>query len=118
MLLFYLLWIKGLLTINSKRAILYIGKRANNYSGAKVGCCTGYVKRIIKFKHKGTYQFNLDLMCESEDISATLQDRHKKDIAVFNRSTTQKSLDIIGGKIYYLKFIYIKASGSAKFYWQ
>nr|MDE7297452.1 hypothetical protein [Lachnospiraceae bacterium] len=55
---FYLLYINGWMIINAKRAVMYIGSRRGNQ--ATFSSCTGYIKRVVRFRESRTYHFTFE----------------------------------------------------------
>ena len=49
---FYFLYINGYLVTNAKRAVMYIGSLGGRK--ATFTSCTGYTKRVIKFRESGS----------------------------------------------------------------
>ena len=51
--LFYFLWVNGYMILNAKRALLFVvSLRGKNKCEVSFSSCSGYVKKVIKFKTK------------------------------------------------------------------
>lgn len=107
---FYFLYINGYLVINAKRAVMYIGSLGARK--ATFTSCTGYTKRIIKFKESGLVHFNLDLEISKGEVSMELLDATKQRILQLNNTKQNAIIHIDAKKRYFLVFRFKSASGS------
>lgn len=114
----YFLWINGYMSLNVKRAMLYIGKRGKNYRGATVDSCSGYVKTVFKVKESRNYQFALDLTQEKGNIFVEIHGSNKECAEIFDYNNKEKTIFLDCNKRYYLKFNYKQATGNVKLSWK
>lgn len=91
--LFYFLWVNGYMILNAKRALLFVGSlRGKNKCEVSFSSCSGYVKKVIKFKNKETI---LDLTPEIKTGMLTVDEKCR----------------------YYLMLKFEKADGKIKLQW-
>ena len=112
----YLLYINGYLPMNAKRAIMYVGFMGNRK--ATFASCTGYTKRVIKFRESKDVQFHFDLKLSKGDVTMELLDAAKECILKLDRSNTNAVIPIDAKKRYYLVFRFKSASGSYLLSWE
>lgn len=73
---FIFLYSQGYMVSKSISAVVFIGSTKGN--SAKFSSCSGYMKRVIKFKEDGTYTFVLDAELSKGDMSVELIDSTKQ----------------------------------------
>ena len=113
---FYFLYINGYLVTNAKRAVMYIGSlggRKANFSS-----CTGYTKRVIKFKESGSVHFNLALEISKGEVTMELLDTNKHCILQLSNTQPSSVIQIEAKKRYFLVFRFKSASGSYLLTWE
>lgn len=113
---FYFLYINGYLVTNAKRAVMYIGSlggRKANFSS-----CTGYTKRVIKFKESGSAHFNLALEISKGEVTMELLDTNKQCILQLSNTQPSSVIQIDAKKRYFLVFRFKSASGSYLLTWE
>ena len=77
--LFCLLYMGGLMTISKKRAVMFMGRLPERRrSSARFVSCSGYVKRVIRLKQRGTYCFTLRSDLSKGKLAAELLDQKKR----------------------------------------
>ena len=113
---FYLLYINGFLSIQSKRAILYVGSLRGNR--AKFVSCTGYTKRIIRFEESKTYRIVLNAELSAGKLSVAILDSEKKKLFLLNRHIQNGVIYAEKGKRYYLVFRFKSATGNYSLKWE
>ena len=112
----YLLYINGYLAANAKRAIMYVGFMGGRK--AAFTSCTGYTKRVIKFRENKDVHFQFDLKLSKGDVTMELLDSAKQCILKLDRTNTNAVIPIHAKKRYYLVFRFKSASGSYLLSWE
>ncbi len=107
--IFIFLYQSGYMVINSKSAALFIGS-SSGY-GARFTSCSGYIKRIVRFKDEGTYTFILDAELTKGDMSVELLDSAKQKIMHLNCTDRIASVTVEKKKKYYLVVNFQSATG-------
>ena len=105
--LFSWLYINGCMIVNAKRAVMYIGSK----NKAEFISCTGYIKRVIRFKTSKNYQFSFLSELSSGDVAVELLDDKKKQIMYLDNQIKKTELNINARKRYYLVFHFKQATG-------
>ena len=113
---FYLLYINGFLTIQSKRAVLYIGSIRGN--SARFSSCTGHTKRIIKFKDSKTYRVVFEPVVADGSISIEILDSAKQQIICLDTINRSGNIYAEKGKRYYLLVRFKSATGRYTLNWK
>ena len=85
--LFYILYIHGYLIINSKRALLFFGKNRGKY--ARFASCSGFMKRVIRFKESGEYQFVFETELEKGEVSIELWNNNQEKVLLMTNQGNQ-----------------------------
>ena len=112
---FYLLYINGLLSIQSKRAVLYIGSLKGN--SARFSSCTGYSKRVIRFRDSRTYCVFFDSKLTKGDVSVEILNPAKQTVVCLDCNTPNGSINAEKGKRYYLLICFQSATGRYTLSW-
>ena len=112
---FYLLYINGFLSIQSKRAILYIGSLKGN--SARFSSCTGYSKRVIRFRDSRAYFVVFDSDLTKGDVSVEIVNSAKQTMICLNSSIPNGIINVEKGKRYYLLIRFQSATGRYTFSW-
>ena len=107
--LFMFLYNQGYMVFKSIRAVTFIGSMKGN--SARFSSCSGYMKRVIKFKEDGTYTFILDAELSKGDMSVELIDSTKQKIMQLNCSNRRASITVEKKKKYYLVINFRAATG-------
>ena len=107
--IFFFLYNQGYMVLKFISAAVFIGATKGN--SARFTSCSGYMKRIIKFKAGGTYTFVLDAELSSGDISVELLDSTKQQIMQLNCSNQRASVTVEEKKKYYLLINFRSATG-------
>ena len=103
-----LLYRYGFMAIQIKRAVLYIGLP----NGARFSSCTGFTKRIVRFKSGKTYQITFEPDLTDGDISAEIYDVSKQTAVRLNSEIREGCIHAEKGKRYYLMIRFQSATGS------
>lgn len=107
--IFYFLYNMGYMVINSKSAVSYVGSMKG--TGATFTSCSGYIKRIVRFKEDKTYTFVLNAELTKGDMSVELLDSAKQKIMCLTQSDPYAVIDVVKNKRYYLVVNFKSATG-------
>ena len=118
-LVFYVLYTQGILVVNCKKAIMFVGSiRGNTSCRADFKSCSGYMKRVIKFKRSGAYFFMLDSELEKGELEITILDSSKQTVLILNHIQQSGTIEVDERQRYYLVFSFKSASGKYELKWQ
>jgi len=73
--IFVFLYNRGYMVVKSLSAVTFIGSPKG--TGAKFTSCSGYIKRIVRFRESGTLSYYLDAELSKGDILVELLDSGK-----------------------------------------
>ena len=111
----YLLYINGYMVVASKRAFMFLGSKRGKK--AMFSSCTGYVKRVIKFKESKVYPVDFKLELEKGEVSLEILDAKKQLVLVLNSSRISE-IEVVSGQRYYMVLRFKSASGSYEITWE
>ena len=106
---FAFLYNQGYMISKSMRSVAFVGYAKGNR--AKFTSCTGYIKRVIRFKADGTYAFALDAELGKGDMWVELLDSGKQEIMHLTTSHPNASIHVEKSKKYYLVIHFESATG-------
>ena len=116
---FYFLYVNGYLTINSKKAICFIGSiRGDGRCVSRFKACDGYLKRVVRFKENRVYNFFLDCEMYKGYMTVELWDKKKHKLMCLKDNMQNAGVNVQKKKIYYLIFRFKSATGSFDFSWR
>lgn len=116
--LFYALWINGYITLQSKFARLFVGSLGyKNKSKATFSSCSGYTKRVIKFRDSRSYEVCFNSYITKGIVTAEIQNRNKEIILQLDQHISQGYITTDSKERYYLIFRFEKADGHYEFTW-
>ena len=107
--IFVFLYNQGFMISKAISAVAFVGSAKGN--SAKVTSCTGYIKRVIRFKADGTYTFALDAELSKGDMSVEILDSTKQKIMQLNCSNQEASITVEKNRKYYLLINFKSATG-------
>ncbi|MBQ2934923.1 MAG: hypothetical protein IJD96_01665 [Lachnospiraceae bacterium] len=107
---FAFLYSQGYMVSKSISAVSFVGSTKGN--SASFSSCSGYLKRVIKFKENGIYTFVLDVELSKGDISIELLDSTKQKIMQLNCTNRIESITVDKKEKYYLIINFRSATGS------
>ena len=107
--IFVFLYNQGYMVLKSTSAVAFAGSMKGN--SARFTSCSGYMKRVIKFKADGTYTFVLDAELSKGDMSVELLDSTRQKIMQLNCSNRSGSITVEKQKKYYLVIFFRSATG-------
>ena len=111
----YLLYINGYMVISSKHAFMFLGSERGKK--AMFSSCTGYIKRVIKFKESKVYHVNFGLELEKGEVTLELLDTKKQLILLLNGNETSE-IEVKQGQRYYMVLRFKSATGSYEVMWE
>ena len=112
---FYLLYINGFLVTSAKKAAMYIGTMRGRK--ASFTACSGYIKRVIRFKESGTIHFHFHLELSKGEVTAELLDANKQRVLRLSSSDPTASASVQASARYYLVFRFKAATGNYLLSW-
>ncbi|MBR2896031.1 MAG: hypothetical protein IKC03_10315 [Oscillospiraceae bacterium] len=112
----YLQYRNGYIHTQAKRAVMYIGSVGDK--NARFISCTGYTKRVVKFRESGTICFTFQPNVSAGAVTVELLNEQKQSI--LNLSDTRRIADIQveAKKRYYLVIHFQSATGSYRLEWK
>jgi hypothetical protein len=111
----YGLYFVGLIPFASKRALMFVGSM--NGKGASFEACSGYVKRIVRFKNDGRCVMRLLTVLTKGEVCAELLDRAGNRLAYLDGQHGEASFSVKGGERYRLTVRFRSASGKYELEW-
>lgn len=111
----YLLYINGYMVISSKRAFMFLGSERGKK--AMFSSCTGYVKRVVKFKESKVYNIDFKLELEKGEVALELLDEKKQIILSLNVNDTSE-IEVESRKRYYMILRFKSATGNYEVTWE
>ena len=107
--IFVFLYNRGYMVVKSLSAVTFIGSPKG--TGANFTSCSGYIKRIVRFKESGTLYYYLDAELSKGDIFVEILDSKKQSIAKLTRENNHASISVESKKKYYLVVNFKSATG-------
>ena len=107
--IFIFLYNRGYMVVKSLSAVTFIG--SSKGAGANFTSCSGYIKRIVRFRESGTLYYYLDAELSKGDILVELLDSGKHSIMKLNRENNHASITVASKKKYYLVVNFKSATG-------
>lgn len=104
-----LLYLCGCLVIHRKRAVVFISTKRGNQ--ATFTGCTGYMKRIIRFRENKNYRFILDCALNKGKMEIELLDTDKQQLMCLNSQNQSANIPAEKNKRYTLIFRFRSATG-------
>lgn len=111
----YFLYINGYMVVVSKRAFMFFGSKRGKK--AIFSSCTGYIKRVVKFKESKTYHIDFRLELEKGEVTLELLDA-KKQVLLSMNSREGAKLEAESGQRYYMILRFKSATGSYEIIWE
>ena len=112
---FYVLYINGLLILNSKRAVMYVGSKGGKK--ATFTSCSGYTKRVVKFRESKRCRFELKTDLSKGDVTVELHEAGGGEILRLDSQTQSCEVSVEKGRRYYLIVGFQTASGKYELEW-
>ena len=112
---FYFLYINGYMIINAKKATLFLGRERGKY--ARFASCSGYMKRVIRFKESREYEFSFETELEKGEVSVELWKGNKDKILSLTDRGIQ-TVTVESKERYYLVLRFVSATGNYHVDWK
>lgn len=112
------LYYGGVLTLQQKRALLFIGTGSfkKRCFGASFTDCTGFTRRVLRVKESRSYGFFLTGHIQEGSVCATLQ-AQGTPLAALNMDSPTATVFLEKGKCYRLEVRFRHASGDYQLEW-
>ena len=107
--IFIFLYSQGYMVFKSINAVTFVGSAKGN--SAKFSGCSGWMKRVTKFRETCTYTFVLDAELRKGDMSVELFDSAKQKILHLNPSHPRASVTVDKNEKYHLVINFSSATG-------
>ncbi|MDE7294348.1 MAG: hypothetical protein K2N72_07985 [Oscillospiraceae bacterium] len=111
------LYFNGIIETSCKAALVFVHERTGKSEKFHINRCTGTLRRIMKFKEEGTYEFTLDYSIASGSAEVVILDRQKVEIARLDGDCSRTAFFANKGERYYLKWKFGSASGECELKW-
>lgn len=112
----YLLYINGVGGVNAKIALKFIGTMNGNK--ASFTSCSGYMKRVVRFKEDKICSLSLDCLLKKGDFSVELLNSSKQVVMRLGPDIKSASAAVEAGKRYYLVLRFKSATGDYLLRWE
>lgn len=112
------LYYGGVLTLQQKRALLFIGTGSfkKRCFGASFTDCTGFTRRVLRVKESRSYGFFLTGHIQEGSVCATLQ-AQGTPLAALTTDSPTATVFLERGKCYWLEVRFRHASGDYQLEW-
>ena len=112
------LYYTGRLTLQTKRAMAYIGTGSfqKRCVGASFTSCSGHIRRIIRVKESRSYSFRLSGHIQQGDVCAVLQ-KDGGPLLHLTMENPTATVFLEKGKLYRLELRFRCASGDYQLEW-
>ena len=111
----YFLYINGYMVVASKRALMFFGSKRGKK--AVFSSCTGYIKRVVRFKESKLYHVDFRLELEKGEVMLELLDA-KKQLVLALSGCAISEIEVESGQKYYMVIRFKSASGSYEISWE
>ena len=106
----------GYIHMQAKTAVKYIGSAGDKH--ASFISCSGYTKRVVRFKESGTICFNFLPELSAGNVTAELQDEKKRTMVRLISAGQAAAVQVEAKKTYYLVIRFQSATGSYQLDWE
>lgn len=116
----YTLYINGYLIVKSIMALVFRGSARRWWKGrpaARVVACSGWVRKVIRFKESREYQFTFVSNVSKGSITTEVQNRKKETILKLDSENNHGFLAVDNRERYYLVVKFQKATGDFELTW-
>lgn len=118
-LVFYLLYTRGYLILNSKRAAMFVGSlRGKDGCKATFTACSGYLKRVFRFPETRDYHFVLEAPLTKGELTVELLDGAGEPVACLDGAHPTATVAAERNRRYYLVARFRGATGSFQLNWK
>ncbi len=116
----YVLYINGYMIVSLHKALFFrgdsLGIFKKNSTKAKFSACSGSLRRIIKFKESGTYEFSFSPDLEKGNVSVEIQNSEKEILLLIDKNTSGR-IHVQSGQRYHIIVRFKKAKGKYHLGW-
>ena len=105
----WLLYDRGLMVLNSKRAVSFVG--SDRGRRASFTACTGTIRRILRFSESKTLRVVFSPVLSHGNVALELLDSQKQPLLRLDESCPTGSVTVEKGKRYHLIFRFQSATG-------
>ena len=105
----WLLYQNGLMVVNSKRAVSFVGSDRGRH--ASFTACTGTVRRILRFSESRTLRVVFSPVLTKGSVTMELLDSSKQPLLQLNEACPIGSISVEKGRRYHLIFRFQSATG-------
>ena len=115
----YILYINGFLVIRAISALVFFStnRKWRIKPSAIVRACTGWTRKVLKFKESRTYHFSFTSELSKGSITAEIQGRNKETLLLLDSDNTSGVLDVKAKERYYLVVRFKGATGRFELSW-
>ncbi len=116
----YILYINGYAVFSAKKALMFVGTMGYFTNRCKVRfyACTGFVKRVLKFKESREYEFRYDGKLKNGTAYIEVQDRNGKVLFTIDEGNKIVSYNFERKERYYLVMRFKNANGKHELTWK
>ena len=107
---FFVLYQCGILVYQSKTAVSFVGSPKGN--GATFRSCSGFLRRVVRFRADGTYTYVLNAQLSKGQMSVELLDSKKQSLMRLDPANPRAGVSVEKSKKYHLIFRFASATGS------
>ena len=105
----WLLYQNGLMVVNSKRAVSFVG--SDRGRRASFTACTGTIRRILRFSESRTLRVVFSPVLTKGSVTMELLDSSKQPLLQLNEACPIGSISVEKGRRYHLIFRFQSATG-------
>ena len=105
----------GYIHIQSKTALMYRGSVGAKY--AAFTSCSGYTKRVVRFKESGTVRFTFQPELSAGSVIVEVLDKKKQKLCRLSSVNPTVELQVERKQMYYLVIRFQSATGSYQLNW-
>lgn len=120
LILFYILYILGYLTVSTKRAVMFVGSMGfgKPECHASFTSCTGHIHRCVRFQESRSYSFRFLPQLSAGQVTVQLLDSHRKPMLTLTETAPTGVIPAEKRKQYFLYVRFQNASGSYQIDWE
>ena len=112
----YVQYRNGYIHLQSKTAVKYIGSVGDKH--ATFTSCSGYTKRVVRFKESGTVRFTYEPELTAGNVTVELLDAGKQVVLRLSGANARADVPVEAKKAYYLVIRFQSATGSYQLDWE
>lgn len=113
----YLLYCRGIAVTKRITAVLFVF-RTGKMGTEPLNSCTGWVRRVERFRTSGIYTFTLDCQLSKGDAAVSLLDKDKRELLRLDRISAGGTVALCRENRYYLCWRFHGATGTCGLHWK